>query len=49
MNIPEEDPFCVEIAISPDEDGVPFSPSGLLYLRATVRACGARFMRRALT
>jgi len=35
MNNPEEDPFCVEIAISPDEDGVPFSPSGLLYLRAT--------------
>jgi hypothetical protein len=35
---PEAGPVCVEIAIAPDEHGVPFSPSGVLFLKATVSA-----------
>jgi hypothetical protein len=34
-----DDAVCVEIVIAPDEHGAAFSPSGVLFLRASVRAC----------
>jgi hypothetical protein len=43
MSEPAEGPVCVEITIAPDEEGAPFSASGVLFLRATVRAANSLF------
>ena len=37
MSDPAEGLVCIEITIAPDGEGVPFSASGVLFLRATVR------------
>ncbi len=43
MSEPAEGAVCIEITISPDEQGVPFSASGVLFLRATVRAAAVSY------
>jgi hypothetical protein len=43
-----EGAVCIEIVVAPDEHGLPFSSSGVLFLRASVRACARMRIRRVV-